>query len=204
MRVNGFHSMSKRHCCRVAQFDFIVLAALGLLIVSVIHWVLLNVEGGWCVRDCYFAINNKVDWGYKFALLHGPLLLNVLALVWMQCLRVTSSEERVRYAVGGFLLIGIAVGYVSAYHWVGLGGLEDPSATIRNIALAVTAMLGSIFIVWQSRIAGKQARATARQVRAIEKQAVAAERQARARERRALAAERQARATERQTRRGNR
>lgn len=133
-------------------------AALGLLAISALHYWLLGQDCGWLAKGCYLVINGSVPEWYERILMHGPMGLFLLTMLWMWCLREQKKEWRVRYAVGGFLLIGISVGYVSAYHWDGLNGSEATSATIRNIGLAVAAILASIFIVWQNRIAGRQAR----------------------------------------------
>ena len=149
--------------CRAAQLEFLTVAALGLSAIALVHYGLLGSVCGGLAQRCYFVINPTAPGWYGFLLLHGPILLHLGVHNWMLHLQTARDESRVRYAVGGFLLIGIAAGYASAYNWEGLNGSAAPSATIRNIALAITPILASIFIVWQHRIAGMQARAAGKQ-----------------------------------------
>ena len=124
-------------CYIMRLFNFLIFAALVLLLIAGIHWVLLSVDSSWCAPDCNFAINNDAAWGYKFSLLHGPLLISLGVFIWMLHLRNRGEEYRVSYAICGLLLIGIAVGYISAYHWDGLNGSEAPQRYHKKISLSL-------------------------------------------------------------------
>ena len=150
------------------MFNFVGFATLILLGISFFHYVLLLWDCGWQVKACCCVITKAPHWWYGCVLLHGPLAVGLGSFIWMLILGKRNETGRVRYAICGFLLIGIAVGYVSAYNWGELNGSEEPSATIRNMALAVTAILGSIFLVWNIRITDRQTRAKERQARAGE------------------------------------
>ena len=147
---------------------FIVLVTSVLFGISLFHWVLLLSDCGWALKACCCVITKAPHWWYGCILLHGALVVGFGTFLWMLCLQKRNETGRVRFAICGFLLIGIAVGYVSAYNWGELNGSEEPSATIRNMALAVTAILGSIFLVWNIRITDRQTRATEMQARASE------------------------------------
>ena len=62
-----------------------------------------------------------------------------------------------RYAAGAIVLTVMSAGYVAAYLWDGLNVTGNPSATIRDVGLAVAAVLTLLFVIWRERIASNRA-----------------------------------------------
>ena len=96
---------------------FLTVATAGLLLISAVHYAFLVHDCAWWTEGCEFAINDAAHSLYESFLLHGPIWFGALVFMWMLYLQKIGEEYRVQYAIGGFLLIGISVGYVSAYNW---------------------------------------------------------------------------------------
>lgn len=67
------------------------------------------------------------------------------------------SLPRLRHAIGMLTIFGLVVLSWSMYSWTWLSNEgESNSATLRNIGLAVAAVLTLIFVIWRERIASNQ------------------------------------------------
>ena len=144
------------------MFEFIRkywIPSLGIivpLLLSFLYWGLLVDECGMRGAGCHYDLRPDAHGWYKRSALHGPIIVSVaagLALTWFLCKR---QVHRIRFVMGLIVLIGMAVTLGSAYHWEGLGGIQSPSETVRNVGLATAAPFILIFAAWRARIADAQ------------------------------------------------
>ena len=133
-----------------------LLCLLGVLVVTLTHLGLLWCQcrqGQWTCIAGLFAEHSA----YRELLLAGAGLIATATALLLCFLRRRGETWRMRYAIGWLVLIGAAIASVAAYHWQWLQGDDSPSATIRNIGLAVAAVLTLVFVIWRERIASNQA-----------------------------------------------
>ena len=62
-----------------------------------------------------------------------------------------------RYAALALALGVLSVSFVTAYLWDGLNVTGSPSSTIRDVGIAVAAVLTLLFVIWRERIASNRA-----------------------------------------------
>ena len=88
---------------------------------------------------------------------YGTVPFSCLILWFLERWRCRNEDWRIRYATGVILLFVLSTAYVTAYLWDGVNGTGSPSATIRDVGLAVAAVLTLLFVIWRERIASNRA-----------------------------------------------
>ena len=120
-----------------------------------LHWVLIMSKCVISETTCDFVLTEGNLYG-NFLLYIG-LFSSIAVLIKLECWRRRNDEWRMRYAAGVIALTVISAGYFTAYFWDGLNGGASPSTTIRDMGLAVAAVLTLLFVIWRERIASNQA-----------------------------------------------
>ena len=140
--------------CRGVRKDLLFSFVIGgLFAIGTAHLVLLIVHCSQCEWVCMDGLFKGVTVLYRWALLICPMVLALLAALWLWSQRAEDDWNRVRHAIAFLGLLAVAVSYTSAFHWDWLNGSEAPSATVRNVGIAIAAILTLIFVVWRERIA---------------------------------------------------
>ena len=133
-------------------------AIVGPIVVGTLPWILLEFGVYWPIlRGAYgaepsFRPNEVGSLGI-------PLFVGMLATLWLFFEKwCYGSLGRMRHVIAILILTGVAVLSWTTYAWMWLSnGNESNSATIRDIGLAIAAVLTLVFVIWRERIASSQA-----------------------------------------------
>ncbi len=140
------------YCSR--QMNLFDAFVVSLWAMGALHWALLGLQCGFYAHKCTFVLKEDAHILYENAAQHGPLALGIFASWALIYWHKTGETWRMRYSIGMLALIVVSVVYMSAFLWDGLQGAgESPSTTIRNIGIAIAAVLTLIFVIWRGRIA---------------------------------------------------
>ena len=146
--------------CRTIQQAFTICLVLMSVAFGIVPWVLLWVGGpieGTYEGRRFFPLAESRSFGWLWFAIPG-LLLMILITVWLWCERKRETLTRMRHAIGCLFLIGGIVASWSIYAWPWLSGPNKPnSEIIRDIGLAVAAVLTLVFVIWRERIASEDA-----------------------------------------------
>lgn len=136
---------------------FLGFANWSIFAVVVAHWILIVCKCGWSLKNCDFALSESIF--YELLIFYGAGLSSLVILGILEILRRRCPPEtwRMRYAASALALGAMGVSFVTAYLWDGLNVTGPPSATIRDVGLAVAAVLTLFFVIWRERIASNRA-----------------------------------------------
>ena len=144
---------SKVRNCAIPSF-LMIAWAVGVLL----HWALIVGRCGWTGDGCsnVFSVGNSTSDIYISIVQNGPMVASVVGLLFLWKLHRKGENWRMRFAIAVVAQIVVAAGYITAHNWIGLNGSAAPTETIRNVGLAIAAVLTLFFVVWRERIASNQ------------------------------------------------
>ena len=150
---NWFLARKLTAVCR--WFGFLGFVNWILFVVVVAHWFLIGIKCRWGLGNCDFALTDSAT--YESVVFYGGLAFSGLVLVFLENQRHQQKNWRMRYAASALALGIMCVSFVTAYLWDDLNVTGSPSATIRDVGLAVAAVLTLFFVIWRERIASNRA-----------------------------------------------